>query len=135
MCSGDLRPQKSVALFAFIGCSEVFDYLQFPITTSKAHACWRERRCFTPGIVFENVEVSEQPAYKLLRFFYSKVCVSKSRSFPHRHSIWLIINYCEIIFGKITIKYRKGVYFTSPSIFCINCLRYAADTLLISDLS
>ena len=55
-------------LFAFIGTFEVFDYLQFPITTSKAHASRRERRCFTLGIVFEVVEVSEQPD-KLLRFF------------------------------------------------------------------
>ena len=63
-----MRTKKAWHFFAFIGCSEVFDYLQFPITTSKAHASWRERRCFTLGIVFEIVEVSEQPD-KLLRFF------------------------------------------------------------------
>lgn len=39
--------KKSMALFAFIGIIEVFDYLTFSTTTSKAHAFWRERRCFT----------------------------------------------------------------------------------------
>ena len=63
-----MHTKKAWYFFAFIGCSEVFDYLQFPITTSKAHASWRERRCFILGIVFEIVEVSEQPD-KLLRFF------------------------------------------------------------------
>ena len=62
-----MHMKKAWHFFAFIGCSEVFDYLQFPITTSKAHASRRERRCFTLGIVFEVVEVSEQPD-KLLRF-------------------------------------------------------------------
>ena len=33
--------------------------LIYPITTSKAHAIRRERRCFTPGRLTESVQVSE----------------------------------------------------------------------------
>ncbi len=36
--------KKSVAFFVSIGHSEVFDYLNIPISTDKAHAKWRERR-------------------------------------------------------------------------------------------
>ena len=41
--------KKAWHFFAFIGFLEVLDYLYLPITTSKAHAYWRERRCFTLG--------------------------------------------------------------------------------------
>jgi hypothetical protein len=34
----DIHTKKAWHFFAFIGCSEVFDYLPFPTTTSKAHA-------------------------------------------------------------------------------------------------
>jgi hypothetical protein len=45
----NMPTKKAWHFFAFIGFLEVFDYLILPITTSKAHAFWRERRCFTPG--------------------------------------------------------------------------------------
>ena len=61
--------KKAWHFFAFTGTFEVFDYLIHPITTSKAHAGWRERRCLTLGEFSESVEVSKVPVYKLLRFF------------------------------------------------------------------
>ncbi len=51
--------KKRGTFFALIGYSEVLDYLIYPITTSKAHAYWRERRCFTPGRLTESVQVPE----------------------------------------------------------------------------
>jgi hypothetical protein len=48
--------KKAWHFFAFIGTFEVFDYLIHPITTSKAHASWRERRYFTLG---ESLKVSK----------------------------------------------------------------------------
>ena len=41
--------KKSVALFRLHRIPEVLDNLNLPITTSKAHASRRERRCFTLG--------------------------------------------------------------------------------------
>ncbi len=57
-----LHTKKAWHFFAFIGIFEVFDYLTFPITTSKAHA-------FNGGsavaslweCLFESVEVSKIP--------------------------------------------------------------------------
>ena len=60
--------KKAWHYFAFIGCSEVFDYLPFPITTSKAHAFWRERRCFFLEMVLK-VSKFQNNQIKLLRFF------------------------------------------------------------------
>lgn len=54
-----LHTKKAWHFFAFIGYSEVLDYLIYPITTSKAHASRRERRCFTLGRFTESVQVSE----------------------------------------------------------------------------
>jgi hypothetical protein len=51
MYSGSFAHKKKRGTFvAFIGFLEVLDNLTFPITTSKAHAYWRERRCFTLGM-------------------------------------------------------------------------------------
>lgn len=60
MCFGKVtHTKKAWHFFAFIGCFEVFDYLYLPITTSKAHALRRERRCLTLGRLTESVQVSE----------------------------------------------------------------------------
>ncbi|MCR5039791.1 MAG: hypothetical protein K6A94_10705 [Bacteroidales bacterium] len=61
MNSKDMPTKKAWHLFAFIGTFEVLDYLILPITTSKAHAYWRERRCFTQGELSESVQVSKVP--------------------------------------------------------------------------
>ena len=58
---GKYAHKKSVALYVFIGFLEVLDYLILPITTSKAHAFWRERRCSTLGEFSESVQVSRNP--------------------------------------------------------------------------
>ena len=59
--------KKSVVLLVFIGFSEVFDYLNTPITTYKSTL-----NAGTPSLglecFLEVVEVSEKPD-KLLRFF------------------------------------------------------------------
>lgn len=44
-----LQKKKRGTLFAFIGFLEVLDYPNLPITTNKAHAIMRERRCITQG--------------------------------------------------------------------------------------
>lgn len=63
-----MRTKKAWHFFAVISCSEVFDYLQFLITTNKAHASGGSVAASFWELFFEIVEVSEQPD-KLLRFF------------------------------------------------------------------
>ena len=63
-----LHTKKAWHFFAFIGTFEVLDYLTFPITTSKAHANRRERRCFTLGMSFLKVSKFQKFQCKLLRF-------------------------------------------------------------------
>ena len=84
--------KKSVALCRFHWILEVLDYLTFPITTSKAHACWRERRCLTLGM--SCLKVSKFQGIQRISYFafsYSVVCIIKLCGLFHRHSVLVTI--------------------------------------------
>ena len=80
--------KKSVALRRLHWILEVLDYLTFPITTSKAHAFWRERRCFTLGMFC--LKVSKFQRIQCISYFafsYSMVCIIKLCGLIHRHPV------------------------------------------------
>ena len=60
--------KKAWHFYVFIGFLEVFDYLILLTTTSKAHAFWRERRCFTLGGLLKLSKFQGIPN-KQFRFF------------------------------------------------------------------
>ena len=88
-----IHTKKAWHFFAFIGCSEVFDYLQFPITTSKAHALRRERRCFALGIVFLKLSKFQNNQISYFAFSYSMMCITALCGFIHRRYFSLILYY------------------------------------------
>ena len=67
--------KKSVEPIAFIGIFEVFDYLTFPITTSKAHAIGGSVVALLRECQFEVVEVSKIPVLSYFAFSYSMMCI------------------------------------------------------------
>ena len=64
----DIHTKKAWHFFAFIGCSEVLDYLQSPNYNEQSPRHLAGASLLYSGKLFESVQVSEQPA-KLLRFF------------------------------------------------------------------
>ena len=83
--------KKAWHFFAFIGTFEVFDYLNLPITTSKAHAGWRERRRFTLG---DYLKVSKFQRFQCISYFafiYSMVCINELCGFSHKLYVWWIL--------------------------------------------
>ena len=67
--------KKSVALRRLHWIPEVLDYLNLPITTSKAHANWRERRCLTLGDYLKVSKFQEIQCISYFAFSYSMVCI------------------------------------------------------------
>ena len=67
--------KKSVEPFAFIGIFEVFDYLTFPITTSKAHAIGGSVVALLWECLVEIVEVSKIPVLSYFAFSYFMMCI------------------------------------------------------------
>jgi hypothetical protein len=103
--SGNLRTQKKRGTF-----SPSLDALRssttyyLPITTSKAHAGWRERRRFTLGDILKVSKFQSIQCTSYFAFSYSMVCITALCGSDHRRFVSLLFIVLSKISGAKVLK-------------------------------